>query len=59
VLPATEQATAGIQTETVALSEAPDVLRLTGRITLADDRNWHVGVRTESRAAVYVGLATT
>jgi len=57
VLPATEQATAGIQTETVALSEAPDVLRLTGRITLADDRNWHVGVRTEGLVAtVYVGL---
>jgi len=57
VLPATEQATAGIQTETVALSEAPDVLRLTGRITLADDRNWHVGVRTDGLvAAVYVGL---
>ncbi len=57
VLPATEQATAGIQTETVALSEAPDVLRLTGRITRADDRNWHVGVRTEGLvAAVDVGL---
>ncbi len=57
VLPATEQATAGIRTETVALSEAPDVLRLTGRITLADDRNWHVGVRTDGLvAAVYVGL---
>lgn len=57
VLPAAEQATAMIQTETVALSEAPDVLRVTGRITLADDRNWHVGVRTEgSVAAVYAGL---
>jgi cobalt-zinc-cadmium efflux system membrane fusion protein len=57
VLPESEQATAKIQTETVALSEAPDVLRLTGRITLADDRNWHVGVRTEGAVAeVYVGL---
>jgi cobalt-zinc-cadmium efflux system membrane fusion protein len=57
VLPAAEQATAGIQTETVALSEAPDVLRVSGRIALADDRNWHVGVRTEGLvAAVYAGL---
>jgi len=57
VLPTSEQTTAMIQTETVALSEAPDVLRLTGRITLADDRNWHVGVRTEgSVAEVFVGL---
>jgi len=57
VLPESEQATAKIQTETVALSEAPDVLRLTGRIALADDRNWHVGVRTEGAVAeVYVGL---
>jgi cobalt-zinc-cadmium efflux system membrane fusion protein len=57
VLSALEQATAKIQTEIVALSEAPDVLRLTGRITLADDRNWHVGVRTEgSVAEVYAGV---
>jgi len=54
---ASEQATAKIQTEAVVLSEAPDVLRLTGRITLADDRNWHVGVRTEGAVAeVYAGL---
>jgi|GEM_PF-4739593 len=57
VLPVSEQATAKIQTETVALTETPDVLRLTGRITLADDRNWHVGVRTEgAMAEVYAGL---
>jgi cobalt-zinc-cadmium efflux system membrane fusion protein len=57
LLPVSEQATAKIQTETVALSEAPDVLRLTGRITLADDLNWHVGVRTEgSVAEVYASL---
>lgn len=57
VLPASEQATAKIQTEPVVLSETPDVLRLTGRITLADDRNWHVGVRTEGAVAeVYAGL---
>lgn len=57
VLPASGQATAKIETETVALSETPDVLRLTGRITLADDRNWHVGVRTEgSVAEVYASL---
>jgi cobalt-zinc-cadmium efflux system membrane fusion protein len=57
VLPPSEQATAKIQTDSVALTEAPDVLRLTGRITLADDRNWHVGVRTEgSVAEVYAGI---
>jgi len=57
VLPVAEQQTAGIHTEAAALTETPDVLRLTGRITLADDRNWHVGVRTEgSVAAVYVSV---
>src|SRR5439155_14013066 len=57
VLPVAEQTTVGIQTETVGLSEAPEILRLSGRIALADDRNWHVGVRTEGLvAAVYAGL---
>lgn len=56
-LPAAEQVTAGIQTETVAITEAPNVLRVSGRIALADDRNWHVGVRAEGMvAAVYAGL---
>src|ERR1051326_2251436 len=47
VLPVTEQATAKIQTEVVKLSSAPEIVRLVGRIALADGRNWHVGVRTE------------
>jgi cobalt-zinc-cadmium efflux system membrane fusion protein len=57
VLPASEQATVHIETEPVALIDSPEVLRLGGRITLADDRNWHVGVRTDgSVAEVYAGV---
>jgi membrane fusion protein, heavy metal efflux system len=57
VLPVAQQTDAGIQTEAVALSEASDILRLAGRIALADDRNWHVGVRTDgSVAVVYVSV---
>ena len=57
VLPPSEQGTDIIQTQAAALSEEPDTLRVTGRITLADDRTWRVGVLTEGRVeVVYAGL---
>lgn len=57
VLPASAQGAGAIQTQAAALSETPDMLRVTGRITLADDRTWRVGVLTEGRVEiVYVGL---
>ena len=46
-LPASEQATVKLRTEAVAMEDTPEIVRLAGRIALADDRNWHVGVRTE------------
>jgi membrane fusion protein, heavy metal efflux system len=57
VLSAAEQKTGMIQTEAVALSNQPDVLRVAGRIALADGRTWHVGVRADGLVMmVYVGL---
>jgi cobalt-zinc-cadmium efflux system membrane fusion protein len=46
VLTAEQQALAKIETLTVALSDQPEILRVSGHITLADERTWHVGVRT-------------
>jgi membrane fusion protein, heavy metal efflux system len=57
VLPPSEQAGGLIQTQAAALSEEPDILRVAGRIALADDRTWRVGVLTEGRVEiVYAGL---
>jgi cobalt-zinc-cadmium efflux system membrane fusion protein len=57
VLPGSEQSGDLVQTQTVALSEKPDILRVAGRIALADDRTWRVGVLTEGRVEiVYAGL---
>jgi cobalt-zinc-cadmium efflux system membrane fusion protein len=57
VLPASEQGAGSIKTQAAALSEEPDMLRVTGRITLADDRTWRVGVLSEGRVEiVYAGL---
>src|SRR6202790_2489801 len=57
MLPPSEQAGGLIQTEPAALSEEPDILRVAGRITLADNRTWRVGVLTEGRVEiVYAGL---
>ena len=56
-LTASEQATVKLRTETVALEDTPEIVRLAGRIALADNRNWHVGVRTEGAVAqVNAGL---
>jgi multidrug efflux pump subunit AcrA (membrane-fusion protein) len=57
VLSAAEQKTGMIQTEAAALSNEPGMLRVTGRITLADDRTWHVGVRADGLVMmVFAGL---
>ena len=57
VLPLSEQGAGIIQTQAAALSEEPDILRVAGRITLADGRMWRVGVLTEGRVEViYAGL---
>ena len=57
VLPPSEQGAGIIQTQAAALSEEPDTLRVAGRIALADDRTWRVGVLTEGRVeVVYAGL---
>ncbi len=57
VLTPAEQSSSVIQLGTAALSEAPDILRVAGRITLADDRTWRVGVLSEGRVEyVYAGL---
>lgn len=46
-----------IETRPASLSQEPDVLRAKGRIALADDRTWKVGVRTlGSVVAVYKEL---
>ncbi|MBV9503667.1 MAG: efflux RND transporter periplasmic adaptor subunit [Acidobacteriia bacterium] len=37
---------ANIETQTAALSSQPELLRVKGKIALADDRTWRVGIRT-------------
>src|SRR6202163_2736401 len=57
VLSTSEQGAGIIQAQAAALSEEPDTLRVAGRIALADDRTWRVGVLTEGRVeVVYAGL---
>jgi len=57
VLSPDQQSGAMIETQAAALSQEPDMLRVKGRVVLADDRTWRVGVRTVgSVVAVYVGL---
>lgn len=46
ILSLVEQATAKIETEPARLSRQPDILHVKGRIALADDRTWRVGIRT-------------
>jgi membrane fusion protein, heavy metal efflux system len=45
VLSPEQQAAALIETQPAALSTEPEMLRVKGRIALADDRTWRVGVR--------------
>src|ERR1700676_4064537 len=57
VLPPSEQDAGTIRVQAAVLSEEPDTLRVAGRIVLADDRTWRVGVLTEGRVEiVYAGL---
>jgi cobalt-zinc-cadmium efflux system membrane fusion protein len=42
-----EQATASFEIKTAALSSEAETLQANGRIALADDRMWRVGVRTD------------
>jgi len=46
VLSADEQAAGKIETQPVEATDAPVLLRVSGRIARADDRTWRVGVRT-------------
>jgi membrane fusion protein, heavy metal efflux system len=46
VLSPEQQASAKVETQAVAVSKQPAMLRVKGRIALADDRTWRVGVRT-------------
>jgi cobalt-zinc-cadmium efflux system membrane fusion protein len=57
VLSPDQQSAAMIETQAATLSQEPDMLRVKGRVALADDRTWRVGVRTVgSVVAVYAGL---
>jgi membrane fusion protein, heavy metal efflux system len=57
VLSPEQQASAMIETQAAAISREPDLLRVKGRIALADNLTWRVGVRTlGSVISVYVGL---
>ena len=57
VLSEEQQTTAMIQTRAAVVSQEPDMLRVKGRIALADDRTSRVGVRTVgSVVVVYANL---
>jgi cobalt-zinc-cadmium efflux system membrane fusion protein len=57
VMPLSEQAEAGIQTETVQLSDLPESLQAPGEIILSDNGTWRVGVLTSGRVErVYANL---
>jgi cobalt-zinc-cadmium efflux system membrane fusion protein len=57
VLSPEQQTSAMIETRAATISQQPDLLRVKGRIALADDRVTRVGVRTiGSVISVYVGL---
>ena len=57
VLSPEQQSAAKIETQAAALSTEPEMLRVKGRIALADDRTWRVGVRTiGSVVMVYANL---
>ncbi len=57
VLSPDQQSAAMVETQSAVFSQEPDMLRVKGRVALADDLTWRVGVRTVgSVVAVYVGL---
>jgi cobalt-zinc-cadmium efflux system membrane fusion protein len=57
VLTQDQQSIGMIQTQTALLSDSTAMLRVPGRIALADDRTWRVGVRAEGLVmTVHAGL---
>jgi membrane fusion protein, heavy metal efflux system len=57
ILSPAEQAAAGIEIEAARKSRQPETLQAKGRIALADDRTWRVGIRTPGLVVeVYTGL---
>ena len=57
VLSSEQAAQAMIETQRALVSEQPEVLRAKGKIALADDHMWRVGVRTTGMVVfVYAGL---
>ena len=57
ILTPEQQSLGKIETQTASVSGAPELLRVSGRIALADDRVWHVGVRADGIITnVYVEL---
>jgi membrane fusion protein, heavy metal efflux system len=57
ILTAEQQSSAKIEVQPAAISQQPDLLRLKGKIALADDHTWRVGVRTTGMVVfVYAGL---
>jgi cobalt-zinc-cadmium efflux system membrane fusion protein len=57
ILSPAQQSEGMIETQAVKISDIPQTLRVTGRIALADDRTWRVGVRADGLVmAVYAGL---
>ena len=56
-LTAAEQRDGGIDVKEAAASERGEELRVPGRIALADDRTWRVGIRTDGVVvAAFVGI---
>jgi membrane fusion protein, heavy metal efflux system len=57
MLTPSEQAESGIQVETAAMSDQPELLEAPGKITLTDNGSWRIGVLTSGRIEkVYVNL---
>jgi membrane fusion protein, heavy metal efflux system len=57
VLTSEQQAAELVETQAASLSDEPEMLRVRGRIAMADDRTWRVGVRTPGLVvAVFAGL---
>ena len=57
VLSPADQAAGMIETQAVTWSAEPEMLRAGGHIAIADDRTWHIGVRTDGLVMfVYAGL---
>jgi membrane fusion protein, heavy metal efflux system len=57
VLSPAEQREGRIETQPATVTTEPEMLRVPGRIALADDRTWRVGIRTNGLiVAVYAGV---